>query len=513
MEMLYSKSYSGFVLGSLLNDTNLMYSTKYPLCKQDFSPFLVHKIIFVCISILCDHGVHGEIQPKDIAEVLKNYPEEENAIKGEIVGNYLDYIDDLKKLDNQATFDFYYQEVRKRSLLREYRDNGYSITEIYDETKSQESQDKKLSQKTIKDIIDYFDKPQAIIKNKYLTRDNEEQYIAGSDFAQTKKELSEAPLVGDSFMSPYFNEVLSGIYGFIMRVAKSGSGKTSESVGDTCTLSATHMYNEQTKQFEVNQHRAGNTMFINTEMDLRKELDIMFVACISGVERMHIRRNEYDVGEEERVDKAGEILKNSGIYVVDMPEFTTRTLTERIEEYVRMYDIKNVVFDYVQNNGFVAKEISSETKVPQREDMVLLALTERLKQIQRKENVGLLSSVQTNGVEDELTYPTERVMAGGKSQIRKLDGCICILPMKPEEAKFAEMWMNEQAHKGHRHLRKPNCVAHLLKGRGTAYEKHIKMYQYLDNGTCRYYDCFATDKDNNPINITGLNILGNEVIQ
>jgi replicative DNA helicase len=195
MEMLYSKSYSGFVLGSLLNDTNLMYSTKYPLCKQDFSPFLVHKIIFVCISILCDHGVHGEIQPKDIAEVLKNYPEEENAIKGEIVGNYLDYIDDLKKLDNQATFDFYYQEVRKRSLLREYRDNGYSITEIYDETKSQESQDKKLSQKTIKDIIDYFDKPQAIIKNKYLTRDNEEQYIAGSDFAQTKKELSEAPLV------------------------------------------------------------------------------------------------------------------------------------------------------------------------------------------------------------------------------------------------------------------------------------------------------------------------------
>ena len=72
MELLYSKSYSGFVLGSLMNNTNLLTSSQYPLTKEDFEPFLAHKIIFVCIGILTDKGV-TEIDPKDIAEVLRAF--------------------------------------------------------------------------------------------------------------------------------------------------------------------------------------------------------------------------------------------------------------------------------------------------------------------------------------------------------------------------------------------------------------------------------------------------------
>jgi replicative DNA helicase len=509
MEMLYSKSYSGFVLGSIMNDTSLLTSSKYRLTKADFEPFSVHKNLFVCIAMLTDSGVR-KIEPKDVAEVLKNYPEVENSIIDEISGgNYLDYIQTLLDLDNKYAFDYYYEEVRKRTLLRKYRDSHIDISNFFDEDKSQDSQDAKLLTVKLKDIVDFYDKIQYTLRNEFIIRDNEEQYLAGSDFAETKKRLKEAPLVGASFMSDYVNEVFCGAYGFIVLGAKSGDGKTVFNVGNACVFSALEYYDLEQKKFVKNRKRVGNTLFINTEMDIRTELDIMLVSCISGVERRHIKMNEYLDGEEERVDRAGEILKQSGIYVVDMPEFTSKDLTERIDEYVKMYDIKNVIFDYIQNNGFVSKEISNEQNIPMREDQVLLTLTDRLKMCQRANGVGLISAVQTNGKEDELSFPTEACLAGGKSQIRKLDGCVIMLAPNKLEQKVIEEWlMTTKANTsfGNKVL-EPNRVVHLIKGRGTDKEKHTKLFINIDFGICRYYDCFATDVNNHPIDMSGLEIL------
>jgi hypothetical protein len=174
-----------------------------------------------------------------------------------------------------------------------------------------------------------------------------------------------------------------------------------------------------------------------------------------------------------------------------------------------MYDIKNVIFDYIQNNGFVSKEISNEQNIPMREDQVLLTLTDRLKMCQRANGVGLISAVQTNGKEDELSFPTEACLAGGKSQIRKLDGCVIMLAPNKLEQKVIEEWlMTTKANTsfGDKVL-EPNRVVHLIKGRGTDKEKHTKLFINIDFGICRYYDCFATDVNNHPIDMSGLEIL------
>ena len=88
-------------------------------------------------------------------------------------------------------------------------------------------------------------------------------------------------------------------------------------------------YNE--KKYVTNKSYIGNVLFINTEMDLREELDIMFIAWISGVSRNKIMDGLYMNDEEERVDKAAQILAESGMYVVDDPEFTAKNLEEIIE--------------------------------------------------------------------------------------------------------------------------------------------------------------------------------------
>ena len=508
-DKLYSTTQSGFLLGSLLNNTSLLYDTKYPLDKYDFEPFLSHKIIFVCICQLADKGAES-VSAIEIKSFLKDYPEWETALKAEFSReDYIGYINTLKKLNNDKAYEYYYGEVRKRSLLRAYRDNGFNITPFFDCDKNESEQNAKLNSVTIKDILDYFEKMQVNIKFKYNPLDNEKQYIAGANFAETKEKLKQEPQMGASFMSPCLNEVFRGIYGFIVRGAKSGDGKTTESIGDCCTVGAKEMWSFEKKAFVPNPAREGNVMFINTEMTL-EDLDIMLVACISGVERRHIKDGKYLDGEEARVDRAGEILRESGIYVVDMPEFTCSTLTERIREYCKAYDIKVVVFDYIQNNGWVAKELASEQKIPMREDMVINTMTDRLKQVQRECDVSLISACQLNGNEENMETPNEACLAGSRGQTRKLDGCMIMLPPKPAEKKVIEAWAENMRRKaGFQEIKVPNRVMHIIKGRNSSYEKYIKLYQYVDYGTCRYYDMFATNKDNEPIDVNKLYIGGN----
>ena len=55
----------------------------------------------------------------------------------------------------------------------------------------------------------------------------------------------------------------------------------------------------------------------------------------------------------------------------------------------------------------------------------------------------------------------------------------------------------------------PNNVCHIVKGRNSKYEKHIKVYQYMDLGNLRTVDLFCTNKHNEPIKVEGLDIIAN----
>ena len=198
--------------------------------------------------------------------------------------------------------------------------------------------------------------------------------------------------------------------------------------------------------------------------------------------------------EEERVDKAYQILQQSGIYIVDDPEFTAKNLEEIIEDYIIDKSVKLVVFDYVQNQGYVANELAEESGIPMREDMVLLTLTDRLKQISRKYNVPILTGTQLNGRELELPYPTEACLAGGKSQVRKADCSMIITPLTAKQLDEVEPYIASYPD-----LPKPNLIVHSIKGRASRFPKYMRIYQYVDLGTGRTQDLYATYKDLSPI--------------
>ena len=483
------------LLGCLANRPNLILSSKYRIGDNDFKckgneESRFYHVIYRTMYNLVSSGAET-IDEVIVDTFLQNYPEQYELCKQY---DFMSFIPEIKRIVNADNIAYHYDVVRKFAMLREYKSMGFNITEIYDESKDESSQRSKLDSISLRDIDTYFESKRLEIKRNFISTENIEHYKAGDDFEITKETFKETPRLGLSFQSPYLNDVYRGIMGLTLRSGASGSGKTSLSIGDACMSGIKYYYDLEKKKYITNKSYIGNVLFINTEMDLREELDIMFVAWISGVSRQKIMDGIYMHDEEERVDKAYQILQQSGIYVVDDPEFTAKNLEEIIEDYIIDKNVKLVVFDYVQNNGYVAGELAEESGIPMREDMVLLTLTDRLKQISRKHNVPILTGTQLNGRELELAYPTEACLAGGKSQVRKADCSMIITPLTAKQLDEIEPYIATYPT-----LPKPNLIVHSIKGRASRFPKYMRVYQYVDLGTGRTQDLYATYKDLTPI--------------
>lgn len=489
--MIYNHVDATLVLGSLCKNPTILIANKYKLDKSDFSPCKFHEIIYSIIFNLAQSGMK-EISPIDIGNFCEPYKPQMEILED---NDFITAISTFKELSNENNIEYYIDSIKKYSILRDYQANNWDISKFYDESK----EDNNLTSIKIEDIISHYDMVQVEIKNRYKTDDGTVEYKACEDFAETKEAIKESPLVGGSFQSTALNSIYNGQYGFILRCGKSGSGKSVANYGDLMKVSCTHYWDDDAQDFVENKSFVGASLLISTELDVRKEIDPLLVSWCANVDRRSFRRGEYETKEiEDRYDRAGEIVRNSPIYVIDMPEFTMRKLEERIEWYVTKHDVKTVVFDYIQLNGYVNRELSSELNIPAREDLILLAETDRLKNLERRFGITILSGTQLNGKEDDMPYPTEACLAGGKSQIRKVDGCMIMLPPKPKELEALKLVYKKRG------FEEPNCnrVTHIVKGRANEYEAHLKIFEYLDLGTCRSYFLACLDKDNKPYKLT-----------
>ncbi|PNX48575.1 MAG: hypothetical protein BV457_03430 [Thermoplasmata archaeon M9B1D] len=495
MSNIYSDFHANQLLGCLLQDVQLANSDKYKLDKNDFVE-QIHKILYATLHNLAKRG-YKVATYADIETFLQPYEAQLNVFN-EIGESYIDTIIELAELDN---FEGYYDTIRKMSLLRDIQNDGDSLNPFWDIDKSDDDNMANLDKYNIDDILNELEARAIEKKRKYGKTKVKEEYIAGTNFMETKELMKEEPLMGNSFQSEYLNDIYRGIFGFILRAAKSGGGKSILSIADLCKCTVTEYWDYDKKCFVKNKSREGSSLFINTELELRTELDFIIISWISGVDRSHISDGYYEGDEEERIDYANKVLLESGLYIVDDPEFTCESITNTIKTYHHNKGILTACFDYVQNNGFVAKEISSATKVPQREDMVLLALTDRLKQVQKDCGISLMSSVQTNGTEDNMEHPTESCLAGGKSQVRKTNGTFVMLEPTKKELDATEIICAGMQKKGIKIEYKPNNVLHIIKGRNSKYKKYIKVFQYIDLGTGRTIDLFCTDMYNQPIKV------------
>ena len=507
-EQLYSINATNFLLSSLLNNTDLLYNSAYPLSKNDFKPNLSHKIIYISICQLADKGCKIIDSKEHVIYLEGGYKEQLNALKEDISdGNIIGYIDTLKQLDNDKSYEYWYNEVRKRSLLRQYRDNGFDITSFWDEDKSEEKNIATLNKYSIKDIVAHFDEIQTELRHQFVVEDNVKRIQAGDNYEEIKEAFKNTPYFGACMVSPYQTTLFRGwVRGqLIMNSSPSGMGKSIRAVGELCNVCVTEIWDENLQTFVPNKNRQGSGLYINTEMDLELELTPCFLGFISNVPRHKIMDGNYESQEEEaRIDKAIQILRDSQIYLVDDPNFTLRSIEDNIKYYKEQRNIAYMVFDYIQDNGCVGKEMHKTHDVIAR-DTIILNIASNLKVWARQYNIGIYSMTQLNGNEKTAETIDEACLSGGKAVKNKLDaGCISLYPHKKEQ-KFTEgllqHWQSQNNRGKFAENIKPNIVLHNYKVRFSKYGIGIKIYQYLDKSTGRCIDMFCTDMFDNPINI------------
>ena len=225
-------------------------------------------------------------------------------------------------------------------------------------------------------------------------------------------------------------------------------------------------------------------------MELLEEIDPILWAYIADVPQDHIEFNMYEEGEEERVDKAIDILEHeANIWFEYVPEYDANTLEEVIEQHKLDHNIEYVWFDYISSTVELNSEYASESKVKMvvREDQVLANLSKKLKNFTRKFDVSIDSFTQVTGDFKNEANRDQTIVRGAKSIIDKADGAMIAMPPTEKELKKVEPITRELLNKP-----APNLVYSLYKNRGGKWNK-IKIWLYIDYSTMRVHDLFVTD--------------------
>lgn len=491
------------VLGCILNNPLLLAdSTKYELTKDDF-PEKFHKIIFAAIYNLYNDGTEV-ISEINVDGFLREYDIQYTIFND---NDGVEYLYRIKELAEESNFDYYYKRLKKFSLIREMDGLGFDIKEIYDDEiidpKEKETMQENFDKLGIEDILKIYETKMIEVKDKFKSNSESQGIQAGEGASELLVRLRESPDIGVPLNSEFLTSIFRGSRKkkYYIRSSITGGGKTRHMVADACKLSATHLYNLETKTWDENDFNE-HTAVISTEM-LFEELQTIAIAYISGVNEEKILYNDLNEDERKRVELAATVLEKSPIWFEQLPNFNVKDIEQTIEKNVILNGVEYVYFDYIHSSVKVFSEMSKASGVGLREDQILLLMSIRLKDICNKYSVYLMSATQLNGEWKEAwnkgAIIDSTYIRGGKSIIDKADCSMIILPISKMEKKDIEPILASGF------MKQPNYVTHIFKNRGNRVDK-AKVFSHIDMGNMRVTDLFVTNTDNELITVKKLTI-------
>lgn len=470
------------VFGCLMKQPSLLSQTdKYKFYVDDFSSRFERKV-FSSILYLWQHGAES-ISEVDIVNYFSNIQSEYDYFEEQ---NGLEYITDCIELSDILSFDYYYERVKKFSLLSQLRKIGYNTDKIYNENNLSENSEeinKDFEQKTIKEIVDELNNELIKISEKCLSEDSNKTSDAAKGAQELIDGLKGAPDTGARLQGKFFNTVVRGARRgkFYIRSASSGVGKTRNTIGDACYLSYPICWNNEQNKWDFT-GATEKVLIIVTEQE-KDEVQTMIISYLSGVNEEKILYGSYDEEESDRIQKALWIMdKYNNLYITEMPNPNVQQIKFVVKEMCRRYDIGYVFYDYLFSNPSLLNEYR-DLKI--REDQALGIFSAELKSLAVETNTFILTSTQTNAkVEDDgKEIKNESVIRGSRAIIDKADiACVCSRPSQ-EDLEHIEPYCS---------FLKPNIVTDIYKVRRGRFN-NVRIWSYIDLGTCRKVDLFVTN--------------------
>ena len=491
------------VIGCVFKVPQLLdYSDKYIITDEDF-PEQFHKIVFGTIYKLHELGSE-KISINSILDYLAARPKSEAIFIKQKGEEWL-----TKAVENAqvSSFDYYYNRMKKMTLLRAFDNYGIDVSDIYDpdllDIKKKQLQEDQLDNSTLEAIAEKVQNKIDQIRATYVDDEWGEAYQAADGIEELILDLEKNPEVGVPLYGPLINTITRGarLKKFYLRSAPTGTGKTRTMIADACYIACNRIYDDVFGW--IKNGVAEPTLYITTEQELG-EVQTMMLAFLSNVDEEHILNGKYVGDERERVFAAKDVLKNSPLYIEVLPDFSLQDVENKIKKNIRDHDVKYVAFDYIHTSLKILEEITRRAGgVKLREDNVLFMLSIRLKDICNKYGIFILSSTQLNADYQTSETPDQNLLRGAKAIADKIDVGLVLLPVSQEDIENLSQILTNNA------FDKPTLKMSVYKNRRGRY-KGIYLWCKANLGTCRVQPMFATTYTYEIVQIDNLKIMTTE---
>ena len=375
----------------------------------------------------------------------------------------------------------------------------YDADNILDVRKKQQQEDI-LDNSTLEQIADKVENKIEGIRLQYVDDTFGMAVQAGDDIDGLIDRLKEHPEVGTPLYGPLINTVTRGarLKKFYLRSAATGVGKSRSMIADACYIACNKIYDERFGW--IHNGTSEPTLYIATEQE-KEEIQTMMLAFLSEVNEEHILNGQYVGDEEERVREAARILKESPLYIEELPDFSLKDVEDKIKKNIRDHDVKYIFHDYIHTSLKILEEITRRSGgVKLREDNILFMLSTRLKDICNQYGVFIMSATQLNGDYQQAETPDQNLLRGAKAIADKIDYGAILLNVKDDDLVKLDKILSTNV------FDRPTIKMSIYKNRRGRY-KGLYLWCKADLGCCRIKPMFATTYDYELIQIDDIKII------
>lgn len=474
------------VLAGLMSRPLLFADNNYQFSIDDF-PEGFHRIVFGAIEHLARNGME-KIGYIDIDQFLKQYTVQYKVFCS---NRGIEYIQNALSIYDEKKFDYYYQTLKKYSLINSLNANGFDTRDIYDPNIVDPVASAKMHEKfdnlTVNDIILAEETKIILAKETYGSTSDRVENKAGDGLRALKERFKETPDMGLPLLSPKMTTIVRGQRRgcLFIESAAQGSGKSRRGNGEACHLAIPEYYDVQKGKW-VKTNLQEKVLIISTELE-EYECQQMWMAFVAGVSETHIKDGRYADGEEERVDRAIDLIEKSNLYFVSITNYDTDDIINIIKKYKQLYDVGYVFFDYLGETLKITSSATKQTKVQGlRTDQILLMLSSALKDVAKTLGIYIWTASQLSGDYKNAKDLDQNYLRSAKSIADKVDAGYILMPVREIDQPVIDTYCAKGFELA------PNFVISVYKVRAGSYQ-NIKVYVYFDRGTCQLTDCFVTN--------------------
>ncbi len=489
---LYDSNSTMYVLGALIRDPALIEKSNYILTESDFNG--LHKILFGAIYNLQAEQIN-KITPLDIDLYLKQYSKQYDAYKKE---NGLEYLQNVYNIVDstfeEAQFEYYYNRVKKFTILRDLDRNGIDVKPFYNPNVDFTEIDKENERLNKTDIADIFNKVReklSIIEDQNISKSRLKAVNAADQIRDLVAELRSNPEVGHPLDGDILNYAARGaregkLYLFS---APTGHGKTRFLVGNACSLSMPYIQDGKI----IKRDNLVSVLFIATEMD-PDEIQTLILAYVSGINEEKILTNRLTAEEERTLEVAIKIIEQYGnnFKIEKISDPSISGLRSKLTRYVLTDHYRYIFYDYIFTSPALNMEFS---KTGLREDVVLMMLSNTLKEVASDYGVFVYTGTQVSRGWEKAQFRNENYIAGSKAIADKIDFGVIGIKLTEDDKEKIEPLLLADGIDG-----KPNIVLDVYKNRRGRIV-NAKIFVDFDYGTCRRKDLIMTDTNFNKWNM------------